>query len=86
MLFNIWGDYFGISVTCLLKYCVLNEMFSFVLIGTYKGNVQHFTLRRHFPSPQRSTRILEMTTLCVWEVPASFHLEKAALPSPRARS
>ena len=34
LLFNIWGDYFGIAATCLLKYCVLNEMFSFVLIGT----------------------------------------------------
>lgn len=49
MLFNIWGDYFGIAATCLLKYCVLNEMFSFVLIGTYKGNVPHFTLT-HSPS------------------------------------
>ena len=48
MLFNIWGDYFGIAATCLLKYCVLNEMFSFVLIGTYKGNVPHFTLTQPF--------------------------------------
>lgn len=48
LLFNIWGVYFGIVATCLLKYRVLNEMFSFVLIGTYKGNVPHFTLTQPF--------------------------------------
>lgn len=59
LLFNIWGGYFGIFVMCLLKYGVLNEMFSFVLIGTYKGNVQHFTLTQRFPSPQHGTRTRE---------------------------
>lgn len=71
---------------CLLKYCVLNEMFSFVLIGTYKGNAQCFTLTQHLPSPPRGTRSHVRTTL----VPASFPPEKGGartlLPRPKAQS
>lgn len=44
MLFNIWGEYLGRSVTRLLKRRVLVEMFSCVLIGAHGGREPRFTL------------------------------------------
>lgn len=87
LLFNILGgDPFGVSGTCLLKFWVLNKMFSFVLMGSPEGTTPHFTLTQHFP-PSTSTRMSAATTLCACEVWGCFNQRKAELgrtPKPQS--
>lgn len=58
--------------TCLLKYGVLNKMFSFVLMGSCEGTTPHFTLTQHLLS-SASTRISAATAPCVCEVWVCFN-------------
>lgn len=80
-----WGDYFGMLGTCLLKYGVLNKMFSFVLMGSREGTTPHFTLTQHFPS-STSTRMSAATTLCVCEVWVCLNQRQQLEGPPSLRS